>query len=182
MTLQPLRGRGFGVVLAVLIAHVAAEITAQAGSASGKVTVDKISVSISSVSAVGYKSSLGQLVSVLLSDKPADEKVFASDTREAAPDFVPGIFSGAWKSQHFTKRLSGLTFTLNSEGRIIDEELLVGGKNETFSIGSDEYLIELTSKSPRLAGRIRTKTPVVDVGRKVGVDVTFDTPVSAPPK
>ena len=172
----------FGGVLALAIAHVAPGVSAQAGKASGKVSVDANTVAITTVSAVGYKSSLGQLVSVLLSDKPADDKAFAADTREAAPDFVPGIFSGAWKSQHFTKRFSGLTFTVNSDGRILDEELLVGGKNQTFSIGSDEYVLELTSKSPRIAGRIRTKTPVVDVGHKVSVDATFDAPVAAPPK
>jgi hypothetical protein len=172
----------FGAVLAFALAHATPDVLAQAAKASGKVTVDKTSVVISSVSAIGYKSAMGQMVSVLLSDKPANEKEFAADTRGAAPDFVPGIFSGAWKSQHATKRFSGLTFTVNTDGKILDEELLVGGKDEMFSIGADEYVIELTSKSPRFAGRIRTKTPIVDVGKKVGVDVTFDAPVAAPPK
>jgi hypothetical protein len=182
MTLRPFGTGAFVAVLAFAIAHAAPAVMAQAGKASGKVTVDKTSVAISSVSAIGYKSAMGELVSVLVSDKPADAKAFAEDTRGAAPDFVPGIFSGAWKSQHATKRLSGLTFTVNRDGKILDEEILVGGKDDMFSIGSDEYVIELTSKSPRLAGRIRTKTPIVDVGRKVGIDVTFDAPVSAPPK
>ena len=182
MTLQPFKTYVFGAALTFAIAHVAADVTAQAAKAAGKVTVDKTSVTIASVSAIGYKSAMGQMVSVLLSDKPADEKSFAADTRGAAPDFVPGIFSGAWKSQHAAKRFSGLTFTVNSDGKIVDEEILVGGKDDMFSIGSDEYVIELTSKSPRFAGRIRTKTPVVDVGRKVGIDVTFDAPVSAPAK
>ena len=171
----------FGVALVLAVAHVGSEVSAQAGKASGKVSVDATTVTIASVSAVGYKSAMGQLVTVLLSDKPADDKTFAEDTRGAAPDFVPGIFSGAWKSQHFAKRLSGLTFTVNAEGKILDEELLIGGKNQTFSIG-DEYVLELTSKSPRIAGRIRTKTPTIDVGKKVGVDVTFDAPIAPPAK
>ena len=154
---------------------------AQAGKAEGTVTVDAETIQIASAAAVGYKSGLGQLVSVLLSDKPADPKAFAEDTRLGAGEvYVPGSFSGAWKSQHFDKRFSGYTFTFTEDGRIVDEELLVGGKDKTFSIGGDEYVLELTSKGPRLAGRIRTKTPVVDVGRKVGVDVTFDVAVASP--
>jgi hypothetical protein len=170
-----------GVLLAIAL-QIPPVVMAQAAKSAGKVAVDGTSVNITSVSAVGYKSPMGQLVTVLVSDQPADAKVFAEDTRAAAPDFVPAIFSGAWKSQHFAKRLSGLTFTINDEGRLLDDEILVGGRNETFSIGSDEYAIELTSKSPRLAGRIRTKTPIVDVGKKVSVDVTFDVAVAPPPK
>ena len=170
------------VLLALTVAPIERVVVAQAGKAAGKITVDGATVTIAAASAVGYTSTGGQLVSVLLSDKPADASTFAEDTRGAGPDFVPGIFSGAWKSQHFGKRYSGFTFTVTADGNLMLDEILVGGKNETFSLGSDQYVLELTSKSPRLAGRIRTKTPVVDVGRKVGVDVTFDVPVSAPPK
>jgi hypothetical protein len=169
-------------VLAIATLQSAPAVMAQPAKASGKVAVDGSSVTIASGAAIGYKSAMGQLVTVLLSDQAADAKTFAEDTRGTGPDFVAGVFSGAWKSQHFAKRFSGLTFTLNDEGRIIDEEILVGGRNQTFSIGSDEYTIEVTSKTPRLVGRIRTKTPTVDVGKKVSVDVTFDLPVSAPPK
>ena len=112
----------------------------------------------------------------------ADPKTFAEDTRAGAGDGVPGVFSGAWKSQHFGKRFSGLTFTFTEKGQIVDEELLVGGRNKTFSIGGDEYVLELTSKAPQIAGRIRTKTPVVDVGRKVGVDVRFEVQAAPPAK
>lgn len=170
-------------LLALVLADAAPLVRAQGGKADGKISVDSTTVTIASGAAIGFKSAAGQFVSVLLSDKPADARSFAEDTRGAAAEgFVPGTFSGAWKSQHFAKRYAGLTFTVNEAGRLIDEEILVGGKNETFSIGSDEYVVELTAKGPRLAGRIRTKTPVVDVGRKVGVDVTFDLPVSPPPK
>ena len=48
-------------------------------------------------------------------------------------------------------------------------------------IGSDEYVLDLKSTSPRLVGSIKTKKPMVDIGggRTVGVDATFDVAVSA---
>lgn len=183
MSLQSVMRCVVGGLLLVGISHLTPDVAAQAGKAAGKVSVDANAIAIASVSAVGYKTTQGQLVSILLSDKPADEKSFAEDLRGIpANEMVPGLFSGAWKSQHFGKRFSGLTFTFNSEGKILDSEILVGGKNATFTLSDDEWVVELTSKSPRIAGRIRTKTPVVDVGKKVSADVTFDAPVSAPPK
>ena len=183
MSRQPVMKCVVCAFLLLAVSHLAPRLLAQAGKASGKVSVDANAVAIASVSAVGYKSTMGQMVSILLTDKPADEKSFAADLRGVpANEMVPGLISGAWKSQHFGKRFSGLTLTISSDGKILDNELLVGGKNETFSLSSDEFVVELTSKSPRIAGRVRTKTPVVDVGKKVSVDVTFDAPVSAPPK
>lgn len=172
------------VVGALLAMAAMPPAIAQTGKAAGFLSVDGAKVALASVAAVGYKSPLGQMVTILLSDKPADARTFAEDTRGmgSGDSYAPGIFSGAWKSQHFAKRYSGLTVTLAEDGRLVDEEILVGGKNQTFSIGTDEYTVELTSKAPRLAGRIRTKSPVVDVGRKVGIDVTFEVPVAAPPK
>ena len=127
-------------------------------------TVDAEKITIASVAAVTYKGAQGQLVSVLLSDRPADPKAFAEDTRAGAGDGVPGVFSGAWKSQHFGKRFSGLTFTFSEKGQIVDEELLVGGRNKTFSIGGDEYVLDLTSRAPQIAGR----HPHQDPGRRRG--------------
>ena len=102
-------------LLGISMALIAPAVMAQAAKAEGKISVDGKAVAVASVSAVGYKSTLGQLVSVLVSDKPADAKAFAEDTRGAGPDgFVPGVFSGAWKSQHFASRFSGLTFTVNA--------------------------------------------------------------------
>ena len=183
MSLQPVMRCVVCALLLLAVSHLAPGVIAQTGKASGKVSVDANAVAIASVTAVGYKSTMGQMVSVLLTDKPADEKEFAGDLRGIpANEMVPGLISGAWKSQHFGKRFSGLTFTISSDGKILDNEILIGGKNQTFSLSSDEWVLELTSKTPRIAGRIRTKTPVVDVGKKVGADVTFDAPVSAPPK
>jgi hypothetical protein len=183
MSLQSVGRCTVGGLLLLGASYLTPDVVAQAGKAAGKVSVDANAIAIASVTAVGYKSTMGQLVSILLTDKPADDKSFAADLRGIpANEMVPGLISGAWKSQHFGKRFSGLTFTISSDGKILDNELLVGGKNETFSLSSDEFVVELTSKSPRIAGRVRTKTPIVDVGKKVSVDVTFDAPVSAPPK
>ena len=56
---------------------------------------------------------------------------------------------------------------------------MVGKRNENFGILEDYLVLELKSVTPRLVGRIRTKDPVVDLGsQKVGVDLTFDAPVS----
>ena len=76
-----------------------------------------------------------------------------------------------------------MTFTVTEKGQIVDEELLVGGRNKTFSIGADEYVLDLTSKAPaRLPGASAPRTPVVDVGRKVGVDVRFEVQAAPPAK
>jgi hypothetical protein len=41
-------------------------------------------------------------------------------------------------------------------------------------------VIEVKSTSPRLLGRIRTRTPIVDTGStKAGLDATFDLAVDA---
>jgi hypothetical protein len=165
--------------LLVIVVAVAPAVSGQAGTAKGTLTADAEKVVLTMATAVGYRAMNGQVVSVLLSDKAPDAKSFADDTRIGAGEsYVPGIISGAWKSQHFTKHFSGFTFTFNESGRIIDEEILIGGKNQTFSLGGDEYVLELTSKGPKVAGRIRTKTPVVDAGRKVGLDATFEAPLT----
>ncbi len=58
------------------------------------------------------------------------------------------------------------------------EEFLVGGRNNTFSIGGDEYVLDIKSTSPRLVGTIKTKTPIVDAGsQKAGLNATFDVAV-----
>lgn len=175
--------RASAVVAVAVVVAASPSLRGQGGTAKGTVMVDAEKVALMTAAAVSFKAANGLMTVVLLSDKPPDAKSFAEDTRIGAGEaYVPGIISGAWKSQHFTKRFAGFTFTFTDAGKIVDDEILMGGKNKTFSLGSDEYVLELTAKGPKLAGRIRTKTPVVDVGRKVGLDVTFDAPVTAPPK
>lgn len=169
------------VASSIGVLGLAAVVSGQAAKAQGTVTVGNTKVAIATGMAVGYKAPNGQLVSVLLSDKAADAKEFATDTRIGAGEsYMAGIFEGAWKSQHNGKKFSGFMFTVGPNARLMTDEFLVGGQNNTFSIGSDEYVVELTSTSPRIVGRIRTKTPVVDVGsQKAGIDATFDIPVAA---
>ena len=168
--------------MAVAIAAVASTgvMWAQADTVQGTATVGASKVTLTSGMAVGYTAPNGQLISVPLSDKPADRKEFAADTKTGANEpLVAGIFEGAWKSQHISKKFSGFAFSIAAKTNIISEEFLVGGMNNTFSIGSDEYVLELTSTSPRLVGRIRTKTPIVDAGStKAGLDATFDLAVA----
>ena len=87
----------------------------------------------------------GQLISVLLSDKPNNIKEFAADTKTGAGEpLVAGTFEGAWKSQHIGKKFSGFTFTVAARTKHSwSEEFLVGGRNNTFSLFGDEYCSEL---------------------------------------
>ncbi len=175
-------GAWFQCVVVTSALGLAAVASGQAPKAQGTVTVGSTKVAITTGMAVGYTAPNGQLVSVLLSDKPADARAFGADTKIGAGErYVSGVFEGAWKSQHGAKKLSGFMFTIGPKGKLMGEEFLVGGQNNTFSIGSDEYVIDIKSTSPRLVGTIKTKTPVVDVGggRKVGLDGTFDVVVEA---
>jgi len=57
-------------------------------------------------------------------------------------------------------------------------DVLVGDRNDNFSILDDALVLELTSTTPRVAGRIRTKDPIADLGsQKVALDLTFDAPI-----
>jgi hypothetical protein len=73
-----------------------------------------------------------------------------------------------------------VTFTLGGEG-LISEEFLVGGRNNTFSVGTAEYVLQLKSRSPRLVGTLKTKVPAVDLGggRNAGLDAFFDMAVTS---
>ena len=173
------RVRLVAVIGALGVAGVA---SGQAPKAQGTVVVGSTKVAIKTGMAVGYTAPNGQLVSVLLSDKPADAKTFATDTKIGAGErYVAGIFEGAWKSQHGEKKLSGFTFTIGPKGNLMTDEFLIGGQDNAFSIGTDEFVVVIKSMAPRLVGTIKTKTPLVDVGggRKVGLDGTFDMAVEA---
>jgi hypothetical protein len=154
-------------------------LPAQGDKVQGAATVGTTKVALAHGMAVAYKAPNGDLISVVLSDKPVDAEEFATDTKTGPGEpLVSGLFEGAWKSQHIGRKLSGFTFTIGPNG-VMTDEFLVGGRNNTFGIG-DEYVLDLKSRSPRLAGTIKTKTPVVDVGgdRKVGLDATFDIAVA----
>ena len=155
-------------------------LPAQGDTVQGIATVGKDKVTLSEGMAVAYKAPNGDLISVLLSDKRADAKEFATDTKTGAGEpLVSGLFQGAWKSQHLAKKLSGVTFTIGPNG-LMDEEFLFGGRNNTFSVGSDEYLLTVKSRSPRLVGTIKTKAPAVDLGngKSAGLDAMFDLAVT----
>ena len=166
---------GAGAVAAAL------SLQAQGDTVQGIATVGKEKVTLSDGMAVAYTAPNGALISVVLADKPVDAKAFAEDTKTGAGEaLVAGLFQGAWKSQHIAKKLSGITFTIGPNG-LMDEEFLVGGRNNTFSVGGNEYVVDVKSRSPRLIGSVKTKTPVVDLGggRAVAVEATFDLAVAA---
>ena len=173
---------GWGMAAATVVA-LTRVMWVQADTVQGTVTVGAAKVVLNSGMAVSYTAPNGRLISVLLSDKPADRKAFAADTKTGPGEpLVSGIFEGAWKSQHIDRKLSGLTFSFGAKANLVGEEFLVGGKNNTFSLGADEYVLEVKSTSPRLVGRIRTRTPIVDAGStKAGLDATFDLAVEQRP-
>ena len=72
-----------------------------------------------------------------------------------------------------------MTFTIGPKGLMTDE-FLVGGGNNAFSIGADEFVLDVKSRSPRLVGTLKTKAPAVDLGggRTAGLDATFDIAVA----
>ncbi len=162
----------------------AAQLLAQALPVTGTITVGATKIPAKSISAIAYTGGLGSLVSVLVSDKPADKKEFLDRTRVGANEpLVPGIFEGAWKSLFMEKALSGLSFTVNGDGKLLTNEFLVGGQDDAFSIFDDDLVLELKSATPRLVGTLRTSAPMVEAGdHKVGVDLTFDVAVSEPGK
>ena len=104
------RGR-WGVAAAIAVVTLVRVISAQADMVQGAATVGAAKIALTSGMAVGYTTATGPVISVLLSDKPADRQAFAADTKTGAGEpLVPGIFEGAWKSQHIGKKLSGFAF------------------------------------------------------------------------
>lgn len=163
-----------------LMVATALPLPAQGDKVQGTATAGTTKVTLAGGMAVAYTSPSGEFISVVLSDKPVDVKAFAEDTRIGAGEaLVPGIFEGAWKSQHIGKKLSGFTFTIGPNGLITDE-FLVGGRNNTFGIDSGNYVLDVKSRSPRLVGTIKTKQHVVDLGggRRAGLDASFDLAVA----
>ena len=69
------------LVMAFIVLGLVTTAPGQASKAQGTVTVGKTKVTVTNATAVGYKAPNGQLISVLLSDKPANAKEFLTDTR-----------------------------------------------------------------------------------------------------
>ena len=148
--------------------------------ATGTLTVDKTQVTLLSASAVSYPGGTGRFISVLLSDKSANQKSFAEYTRIGAGErYVPGTFEGAWAALHMAKGFSRFTFSIDTNNQVLTNQILVGGQDMMFTLSSDDLVIEVTSVSPRLTGRIRSKEPVLDLGEhKVSLNATFDVAVT----
>lgn len=163
------------VYLAILVGTSLAAQTPAAGT----ITVDNTKVTLQYASAVSYPGGTGRFVSVLLSDKAADAKTFGEYTRIGAGErYVPGTFEGAWASLHMEKGFSGFSFSIDTKNQVLTNQILLGGQNGMFTLASDDLLLDVTSVSPRLTGRIRTRQPVLDLGdRKVSLDARFDVAV-----
>jgi 2-polyprenyl-6-methoxyphenol hydroxylase-like FAD-dependent oxidoreductase len=93
------RGASARTLAMVLVAFgLTTTALGQTSKAAGIVTVAKTKVTRASAMAVGYTAPNAQLISVLLSDKPANAKEFATNTRIGAGEsYVAGIFEQATK-------------------------------------------------------------------------------------
>ena len=169
------------VAIALMLPLVSVIAQTQSGKVSGTLTVNGKKLQIRHVSAVTYDTpNLGRVVSVLLSDNPVDPKKFQEYTRIGPGErYVPGLVTGAWVTLHVDdKALSGFHFTVDAKDQVKLAEVLVGTRDDNFGVMDDALVFEATSKGPRLAGRIRTKDPIADLGpAKMGIDITFDAAV-----
>ena len=167
----------------VAVLAVVSPAAADSGKVSGTLIVNGTKVPVQHIMAVTYDTpSPGRLISAMVSDKPVDPKAFAEYTRIGPGEkYVAGIVTGAWVTLHAEdKALSGFTFTLDKDNKVILDEVLVGTREDNFGILEDYLVVEVTSTTPRLAGRIRTKEPMIELNtEKVGIDLTFDVPVAA---
>lgn len=176
------RMRVFAVVLALTAVPLVGIDARQAGKVSGTLVVNGKKIPVQHISAVTYDTaSQGRMVSVLVSDKPADPAKFREYTRIGPGErYVPGMITGAWVTMHVDdKAFSGFQFTIDPKQRLLLNDVLVGTRNDNFSILDDYLVLELKTLTPRVTGRLRTKDAIVDLGsQKVGIDLTFDAPLS----
>jgi len=174
--------RKLGLLLGLALLAVTTTET-QSGKASGTLVVNGKKVPIQHAYAVAYDTpNLGRIVSVLLSDKPMNPKTFQEYTRIGPGErYVPGLVSGAWVTMHVDdKAFSGFLFSVNAKGEATLGEVLVGSRDDNFSVMDDVLVFEPTSKAPQIAGRIRTKDATADLGSvKLGIDLKFEAPVVA---
>ena len=173
--------RGIAALMMTVVGFVT-PAAAQVGKVSGTLIVNGTKVPVQHITAVTYDTpSPGRLISVLVSDKPADPKTFKEYTRIGPGErYVAGMITGAWVTMYADdKAFQGFSFTLNAEKRVILDDVLVGTREDNFSILDDYLVVEVTSTTPRLVGRIRTKEPMMELNtQKVGIDLTFDVPVT----
>jgi hypothetical protein len=167
--------------LVILLLIAATTTETQSGKASGTLVVNGKKVPIQHAYAVTYDTpNLGRVVSVLLSDKPMNPKMFQEYTRIGPGErYVPGLISGAWVTMHVDdKAFSGFHFTIKDKSQATLGEVLIGSRDDNFGVLDEVLVFEGKSLTPQLVGRIRTKDAVADLGStKVGIDLTFDVPV-----
>jgi len=165
--------------IAMLIGTVLAGeamVTSAAGTA-GTLTVNGKKTSLTTSTAFSYASTMepGRNISVLISDKAPQNKVFRERMIIGPGEkLVPGLFEGAWKSMHFEKAFEGLSVTFGPDKRLLTNEVLVGGLNKTFGLSSYDLTLDLKEFGPRISGSIRTSSPVEAGGLTCAFDVTFD--------
>ena len=85
---------------------------------------------------------------------------------------MAGLITGAWVTMHTDdKAFSGFSFTIDAKRRIILNDVLVGARDDNFSFSEDYLVVELTSLTPRVTGRVRTKEAVVTLNtEKIGME------------
>ena len=176
------RGLVASAVAMAVVTIGAPAVAAEGGTVSGTLVVNGTTVPVKHITAVTYDTpSPGRLISVLVSDKPADPKAFQDYTRIGPGEkIVAGLVTGAWVTMHADdKALSGFSFTLDKQNRVILDDVLVGTRDDNFSILEDYLVVEVTSTTPRLVGRIRTREPMIELNtEKVGIDLAFDVAVA----
>ena len=163
-----------GILLLILVSAV----HGQGGKVSGTVSVGGKKLAFEQVFAVAYDTPVGRTVSVLFSDKPVNQKKFQEYiTLSPGQPYVSGLITGAFVTLHDDdKELSGVVLTIDAK-RSPSVEMLVAGPANRVAILDFDLDFQLTSLTPRVAGRVRTKEPVGD--EKVSLDLTFDAPVTA---
>jgi hypothetical protein len=180
---MPVNLRGSAALALAGMTFWGTAMAGDAGKVSGTLVVNGTTVPVKHITAVTYDTpSPGRLISVLVSDKPVDPKTFQDYTRIGPGEkVVAGLVTGAWVAMHAEdKSLSGFSFTLDKQNRVILDDVLVGkSREDNFGILEDYLVVEVTSTAPRLVGRIRTKEPMMELNtEKVGLDLTFDVPVA----
>jgi hypothetical protein len=157
---------------------VAAEKSPAGNKVTGKITLDKTNVVLGNVSAYTYTGlEPGKKnISFLFSDKPAEEKAFRERFAWGPGEpVVSGLIEGAWKSMQMDKLLQGMSMTVNSDMKIMSNEILVGGKDDAFSISSSDLVFEGKQEGNKISGKVRTSSPSIDAGgKKLTIDLTFE--------